>query len=279
MHNYERIWLTYDRIFATILLVIFMKKVERLSWILKEIRQEGSVSVKYLARMLGVSEPTIRRDIQELLQMTKLPIKRVHGGLILDVDKGSIEPMFETKLSLMREEKRKIAMRALEYIEDGDSILLDSGTTSFYLARLLHKRQGLKIVVADVKIAEELAGFSDIETYVIAGNVRPGYYSIGGTMAEEIIKQFKAEKAFLTADAVDPEAGVTNFSMFEVGVKRAIVKAGKQVILIADHSKIGKKGFVKVCDLSEVDIFITSKGADPELLKKISELSVVVDQV
>lgn len=249
-----------------------MQKVERLSRILEVLRQEGSVSVRYLAQMLEVSEPTIRRDIQELLQMTKLPVKRVHGGLILDVDKGSIEPMFEAKLSLMTEEKRKIAAKALEYVEDGDSILLDSGTTAFYLARLLHKREGLKVVVTDVKIAEELASFPGIETYVVAGRVRPGYYSVGGTLAEEAIGQFKAEKAFLTADAVNPEAGVMNFSMFEVGVKKAIVKAGKRVILLADHSKIGKKGFVKVCDLSSVDTFVTSNGGDPTLVKKISEL-------
>lgn len=249
-----------------------MQKVERLSQMLKLLRQEGSVTVRYLSKMSGASEPTIRRDMQELLTMTELPVKRVQGGLILDVDKGSIEPMFEAKLSLMIEEKRRIAEKALEYIEDGDSVLLDSGTTALHLARLLYKREKLKVVVTDVKIAEELASFPDVETYLIAGHVRPGYYSMGGTLAQQSVKQFKVEKAFLTADAVDPEAGITNFSMFEVGVKRAIVMAGKQVILMADHSKIGKKGFVKICDLSSVDVFITSVGGNPVILKEISKL-------
>ncbi len=253
-----------------------MKKVERLSRIIDLLRQEGSASVKYLAQAFDVSESTIRRDIQELLEMTKFPVKRVHGGLILDVDKGSIEPMFEAKLSLMIEEKRRIASAALEFIDDGDSVLLDSGTTSFYLARLLHNKQGLKVVTTDVKIAEMLANFPGVETYIIAGRIRPGYYSIGGNLAEEMISMFKVEKAFLTADAIDPEMGVTNFSMFEVGAKKRIVEAGKMVILIADHSKIGKKGFVKVCDLSDIDVFITSKGADR---KFIEDLSVFIPRI
>jgi DeoR/GlpR family transcriptional regulator of sugar metabolism len=248
-----------------------MQKVDRLSYIFDVLRREGSVSVKHLKEVLGVSESTIRRDIQAFLKMTKLPVKRVHGGLILDVDKGSIEPMFEAKLSLMTKEKVKIAAKGLEYIEDGDSILLDSGTTALHLARLLHKRRGLKVIVTDVKLAEELASFSDIETYIVAGRVRPGYYSIGGTMAEQHISQFTVEKAFLTADAVDPDAGVTNSSMFEVGVKKAIVNSGKTVILLADHSKLGKRALVKVCDLSAIDVFITSIGGNPKILEAIAQ--------
>jgi len=248
-----------------------MQKVDRLSYIFDTLRREGSVSVKYLKEVLGVSESTIRRDIQAFLRMTRLPVKRVHGGLILDVDKGSIEPVYEAKLALMAKEKARIGAKALEYIEDGDSILLDSGTTSLHLARLLHRRRGLKVIVTDVKLAEELASFPDIETHIIPGHVRPSYYTIGGTMAEEYIAQFTVEKAFLTADAVDPEAGVTNSSMFEVGVKRAIVRAGKTVILLADHSKLGKRALVKVCDLSDVDVFITSSGGDPDILKAVTQ--------
>lgn len=248
-----------------------MQKVDRLSYISDALRHKGSVSIKHLKEVLGVSESTVRRDVQAFLRMTKLPVKRVQGGLILDVDKGSIEPIYEAKLSLMANEKNRIAAKALEYIDDGDSILLDSGTTALHLARLLRRRRGLKVIVADVKLAEELANFPEIETYIIAGHVRPGYYSIGGTMAEQCISQFMVEKAFLTADAVDPEAGVTNSSIFEVGVKQAIVRAGKKVILLADHSKLGKRALVKVCDLEVIDVFITSAGGDPEVLKTIAQ--------
>ncbi|MCD6462623.1 MAG: DeoR/GlpR transcriptional regulator [Thermotogae bacterium] len=256
-----------------------MRKMERLNKIIDVLRREGSVSVKYLAEMLEVSEPTVRRDIKEIMRILDLPVKKVHGGVILEIDKGSIEPMFETKMSLMADEKRRIARKALEFIEDGDSIILDSGTTAYYLAKLLHKRKGLKVITVDVKIAEELARFSEITAYIVAGNIRPGYYSVGGTLTEQILSQFHVEKAFLTADAIHPEIGVTNSSMFEVGVKKKIVDSGKQVILIADHSKIGKKAFIKVCDLNKIDVFITSKGCEPELIKGIMEKIEVVLEV
>lgn len=249
-----------------------MQKANRLSYILDVLRQEGSVSVKYLTHALDVSESTIRRDIQELFKITQLPLKRVHSGVILNINKSSIEPMFEAKLSLMKEEKRRIAETAMEYIDDGDSIILDSGTTSFYLARLLHKRKGLKVITTDLKNAEELSTFPDIESYVIGGIMRSGYYSIGGSLAELSINQFNVEKAFLTADAVNLENGVFNFSMFEVGVKKALVKSGKEVILLADHSKLGQKGFVKVCDLSDINIFITSKGGDSKIIDGLSKI-------
>lgn len=248
-----------------------MEQVNRLAYISEILRREGNLSIKLAAKTLGVSESTIRRDLQKLLRMTELPLKRVRGGVLLDADKKAIEPIYQAKLSLMTQEKIRIAKKALEYIDDNDSIILDSGTTSLQLARLLYTKRGLTVIVTDVKLAEELAGFSNIETYIIAGHVRPGYYSIGGVMAEQCLAQFTVDKAFLTADAVDPEVGVTNSSLFEVGVKRAIVQAGKKVILLADHSKLGKKALIKVCDLADVDIFITSVGGDSEIVGAIAK--------
>lgn len=249
-----------------------MKKAERIAQIVEKLRIEGSVTVSNLSKELRVSEPTIRRDLIEIMETIDIPVIRVHGGLILNVDKGGIEPLFEAKLSLMKEQKQKIAEKAIDFIEDGDSIMLDSGTTALYLAKLLYKKKNLKVVTVDVKIAHELSMLSNIEVYIIAGQVRNGYYSIGSTLAENTLRQFYADKAFLTADAIDPVAGVTNFSMFEVGVKRVMAESAKKIILIADHTKIGKKGLVKVCDLQSVDVFITSKGSNPELVEQLRKV-------
>jgi DeoR family fructose operon transcriptional repressor len=251
--------------------ILLMGKVDRLAYLAETLRQEGKVSIKDLKEKLCVSEATIRRDIQTFLKMTNLPVRRVHGGLLLDINKSSVEPLYEARLALMAEEKARIAAKALEYIDEGDSIILDSGTTSLCLARLLHNKSGLKVIATDIKLAEELARFSNVETYIIGGRVRTGYYTIGEFLAEEHIRQLTVEKVFLTADAIDPKIGITNASMFEVGVKKAIVAAGKTVILLADHSKLGKRALFKVCDLSDIDIFITSIGGDPELLKEIEQ--------
>ncbi len=248
-------------------------------YVIKELidflKKEGGISVKVAAEKFGISEVTARRYMNEIASMD-LPVKRVRGGLVLETIKGSVEFMFDMKLSLNEPEKKRIAKKALEFIEDGDSILLDSGTTVFQLAKLFRSKKGLKVITVDVKIAEELGKNPEIETYIIGGLVRPGYFSIGGEMALEFLERFKVEKAFLTADAVHPEEGITNSSMFEAFVKKLIVRSGKKVILIADHTKVGKVAFVKVVPMNAVNIFITSKGADENLLSKIEELGVKV---
>jgi len=253
-----------------------MNKSESLKIISEIIRKEGSISIKVICEKLGVSESTARRYVNELMKISSLPLKRVYGGLILDTGKGSLELMFDTKLRINIEEKRRIAEKAVEMLEDGDSVIIDSGSTAFYVARLLSKKRGLKIITVDIRIAEELGKNPDIEAYIVGEMIRPGYYSIGGDLAIETLKNFSVEKVLLTADAVDLENGITNSSMFEVYVKRAIIEAGKQVILLADHTKFGKKAFVKVAPLEKIDIIITTKEISKELVGQIMEKGVQV---
>ncbi|ACR78886.1 MULTISPECIES: DeoR/GlpR family DNA-binding transcription regulator [Kosmotoga] len=251
-----------------------MNKSESLKIISEIIRKEGNVSIKMVSEKLGVSESTARRYINELIKISSLPLKRVHGGVILDTGKGSLELMFDTKLSMNAEEKKRIAQKAVNFVEDGDSIIIDSGSTAFYMAKYLSKKRGIKVISVDIRVTEELAKNPDIETYIIGGIVRPGYYSIGGELAVETIKNFSVEKVFLTVDAIDLENGITNSSMFEVYVKRALINAGKTVILLADSSKIGKKAFVKVAPIESVDIIITTPGIDADTLKQLEDKGV-----
>ncbi len=252
------------------------KKVDIIKEMIDLLKKEGAISIKVASEIFEISEVTARRYMNEIASMESLPVRRVRGGLVLETGKGSIEFMFDTKLSLNEDAKKRIAKKALEFIEDGDSIILDSGTTAFQLAKLLKGKKGLKVITVDVKIAEELGKNPDIETYIVGGLVRPGYFSIGGEMALEFLERFKVEKAFLTADAVHPDEGITNSSMFEAHVKKLIVSSGKKVILIADHTKVGKVAFVKVVSMDAIDVFITSKGADENLLSKIGEYGVDV---
>ena len=250
------------------------KKIDIIRELIDFLKKEGGISIKVAAEKFGISEITARRYINEIASMESLPVRRVRGGLILETGKGSVEFMFDTKLSMNENEKKRIALKALEFVEDGDSVLIDSGTTAFQLAKLLRGKKGLKVITVDLKVAEELGKNPDIETHIVGGAVRPGYFSIGGEITVEYLRMFKVEKAFLTADAVDPSAGITNSSMFEVHVKRAIIEAGKRVILIADHSKIGKVAFVEVAPLERIDVFITSKGADERILQRIREMGI-----
>ncbi len=244
-------------------------KREMINKLIEIISREGGISVGVASKTLGISEVTARRYLNELASHSSLPLKRVRGGILLDKSKKSLEYMFDLKLSMNSKEKMRIAKRAAEFVEDGDSLIIDSGTTAYYFAKFLMGKRGLKVISADVKVAEELAKNPDIETYIIGGIVRPGYFSVGGDMAVKMIKRFHVDKVFLTADAVDLEGGITNFSSFEAYLKESMISQGKKVFLMADHTKIGKVGFMKVASLESVNVFITSKGIDEDVASRI----------
>ncbi len=245
-----------------------VNKRERFQKIMNILSQKGNASTTYLASLLGVSESTIRRDLNEIAKTNEM-VERVHGGLMLKSDKVGTELMFDLKLDKNIDQKRKIAKKALEFVEDGDSIILDSGSTCFQISKLLYQKKGLRVITADVKIAEELGKFAEVETIIIGGIVRPGYYSIGGELALEVLSKFSVEKAFLGIDAIDIKKGITNASMFEVGIKKDIIRNAKQVIAVCDHTKFGKVALAKVADLKDLDIIITDSGIDESFIEAI----------
>ena len=129
-------------------------------------------------------------------------------------------------------------------------------------------------IPADVKIAEELGKFAEVETIIIGGIVRPGYYSIGGDFATEIMNKFSTEKAFLGIDAIDMEEGITNASIFEVGIKKAIIERAKQVIVVSDHTKFGKVALARVANLVDIDIIITDEYLDNRFIESIEKRNI-----
>jgi len=144
-----------------------MNKNKRFSKISEILKTEGNASTKYLAAILQVSEATIRRDLTGLEGSDQFPVKRVHGGAIYSLEKSGLEPMFNIKLSQLMEEKKKVAKLTANLVEDGDTIILDSGTTAYYLASELVKKKGLKIVTTDIKIAEKLGRYPNVQTIII----------------------------------------------------------------------------------------------------------------
>jgi DeoR/GlpR family transcriptional regulator of sugar metabolism len=246
------------------------KRSARIERIVAILREQGNASFEYLASVLETSQITIRRDIASLGQSQDYRfIQRVPGGVIHLGHKLDLEYMFDLKLSINKDIKDSIANKALEFIDDGDGLVLDSGTTCLSIARRLHHRNGLRVLATDVKIAEELAHHANITATIICGEVRPGYYTIGGDLATETLGKLHFEKAILSADAVDVEHGVTNTSMFEVGIKRGIVERSGKVILVADSSKFGKLSMFQVIDLSLIHLIITDQNLDPAYAEQI----------
>ncbi len=247
-----------------------VNKSERVKRIFEVISQEGNASTKYLAELLGISEATVRRDIASLESDGEIPMKRVRGGIVFSLEKSGFEPMFDLKLSNMIEEKKKIARIALEQIDDGDSIFLDSGTTIYYLAKIMGSKKGIKAVVVDLKIAEELSKHPNIRTIVACGEARSGYYSIGGYETVDFLNQFHVEKAFIATDGWNL-TGTFNSSDFEVEIKRKMIELSDKKYLLADHSKYGKNAFIKVSDLNVFDALITDRNLPENVVEYLNK--------
>jgi DeoR/GlpR family transcriptional regulator of sugar metabolism len=252
-----------------------MDKNERLFKILDVLRSEGNASTKYLANLLDVSEATIRRDLKNLSEEDTFPVNRVHGGIIYSLEKIGSEPMFDIKLSQKIEEKKKIAKLAAGLVEERDTIILDSGSTCFYLAKELVGKRGLKIVTVDIKIAEELAKYPNIQTIIIGGVIRTGYFSVGGEMAVRFLSEIRAEKGFIATDGWD-SSGTYNSSTFEVGVKKEIIKNSIKTFLITDYTKYNHAAFVKVSDLEQFDGIIVDKPLSDEFMNVLSKKNIKV---
>ncbi len=249
-----------------------MRRFERGEAILEILKEKGNASIVYLAKTLNISESSVRRDIN---YMTTLPryrnLHRLRGGIYMDTQRSEFEYMFELKVNLERELKRDVARKAIEFVEDGDSILIDSGTTCLYFAELLGNKKHLKVIALDIKVAEELGKYVEAESCVIGGVIRPGYYTIGGSTALENLDKFSGYKVFMSADAVDPATGLSNASEFEVGVKKKIIENGRQVFLLVDRTKFGKKALYRVAGLDQVDTIITNRELDAETVRLLQE--------
>jgi len=252
-----------------------LNKAERIQKIFEILSSEGSASIKYLAESLGISEATIRRDSRSLSADKEFPIRKVRGGIVFSLEKSGFEPMFDIKLSKMIEEKKKIAKVALSQIENGDSIFLDSGTTIYYLAKIIGSKKGIKVVAVDVKVAEALAGHSNVRTILAGGEVRAGYYSIGGSEVVNFLNEFRVEKAFIATDGWNLD-GTFNSSNFEVEVKRKMIELSKKRYLLADHTKYGKSMFIKVSDLRVFDAIITDLRLPFDVEKQIKERGISI---
>lgn len=254
-----------------------MKHFERIREITRIVESEGNASTTFLAKTLDVSEASIRRDINYLCSEKHINIKRVHGGVVLQDRKvEGLEYMFEVKLALNRNLKIRIAREASKYIENGDHIIIDSGTTCYYLAQRLHDKKGLCVMTLDIQVAQELGKYGNIESNIIGGLIRPGYYTVGGIRALENLDQFSASKVFISLDAIDVEHGITNASEFEVGVKQKLIKMGKQIFFMADYTKFNTHTLYRIADISAVGTIITNNELDEQYADLIRSKGVKV---
>jgi DeoR family transcriptional regulator of aga operon len=243
-----------------------MRQEDRLGQVLQQLNQHGSVVVTDLAVALGVSEATVRRDLH-LLEEQKL-LTRTHGGAVAS---GVLyELPMRYRGGQHYDAKRAIAEAASRLVPaDVASVGLNGGTTTTEVARTLASRSGLRVVTNALNIASELAVRSNIELVVCGGSARAESYELVGPLAELTLSNINLDIAIIGVDAVSVVAGFTTHHEVEAHTNRALVRAAERTIVVADSSKLGKRGFAKICDISAASDIVTDAQADP---KDVAEL-------
>lgn len=230
-----------------------MQRSQRLNAMVARVVDEGQVDVASLAAEFGVSLATIRRDL-DALQRKRL-ITRTHGAV------RPHDSFFDLPLSLKTTqdlaEKRRIAKRALDFVDGARVIGLTGGTTVAEFARGLLERQGLTVVTNALNVATDLLANPGLRVFAAGGEIRPSSQEAIGPSAEAFLDDYNLDVAFVGVDGVDARAGCTNYDPAGSRVNRVMVDRAKQVIVLADASKIGHVALAPVCDLSQVHVLLT----------------------
>ncbi len=222
---------------------------QRRAEILRAVRG-GQAHVSDLAESFGVSEMTVRRDLHSLARDGKL--ERVHGGAVHTAS----EPGF-SQIEVERfDVKDRLGAAAAALVEDGQTVMIDIGTSTTAISRHLHGKQ-VTVVTTNLAVVEELLPDPGIELVLPGGIVRRNYRSLVGVLAEDSLRQLKSDIAFLGTSGVDAELGVWDTTMVEVPIKRLIIGGADQVVLIADVAKFSMTGMVRVCGPESLDHVVT----------------------
>ena len=224
--------------------------------IVEAARSGRGAGVADLARRFNVSEMTVRRDLAHLAREGK--VVRVHGGAVSEWR----EPPFAEIAVERLEAKQRIGTAAAALVEDGQTIMIDIGTTTLQLAEALHGRE-VTVITSSLAVMEELLPDDGIELICLGGVVRRNYRSLVGVLAEDALRQFRGDIAFLGASGIDAEnLSVFDSTIVEVPIKRAMIAAAARSILVADAEKFSMRGVIRVCGADDLDALVTDADYD-----------------
>ena len=235
---------------------------ERHKTILKLLSQENEVSVLDLSASLKVSGVTIRQDLRDLEQQGLL--KRVHGGAILNrSDRISNRMVFNY------EEKVKIAQKAAEYVNDGETIFIESGSVNTLLAKELTKKKNITILTSNTYIARELRHNKEINIIIMGGLYQHQSESLVGKLTRLCIKHVNFNKAFIGIDGFSPETGFTSKDMLRAETAASIAEKSKKTFILTDSTKFDKVALSKICDPVDINYLVTDRipGKDKKYLE------------
>ncbi|MEW5816288.1 MAG: DeoR/GlpR family DNA-binding transcription regulator, partial [Spirochaetota bacterium] len=235
-----------------------MDKEERRIKILELLSKNGSVEVSELARLFHLSEMSIRNDLNYLARNGKL--QRTYGGALIG-STSKLELSLREKQQKNMREKSIIGKAAAEFIHDGDTIMLDSGTTTQQLAKNLVNRKNITVITNGINIVNTLAGIEGITLYTVGGQINARSFAIVGSEAEKSLKGYLAGVCVISVDGVDLKRGLTNNSQQDVNVTRILIQQSEKKILLCDSSKLGQIALIPICPLNTIAILVTDESA------------------
>jgi DeoR/GlpR family transcriptional regulator of sugar metabolism len=250
-----------------------LSSIERQQKILTFLSRQQRISVTEICEMFAVSEATARRDLEVLTDQNHL--QRVHGGAISLRQAPPEFPILQRKLE-QAEEKKRIGLAAANLVQDGDTVFLGSGTTVLEVARTLRDRKGLTIITNSLSVLNMLSGLAEITLIALGGVLRDSELSFIGHITEQALAEVHADKVIIGVHAINLEQGLTNDYLPETMTDRAIMKAGREVIVVADHTKINTVSLAYLAPISSIHKLVTDPQTPYDFISSLKSQGVDV---
>lgn len=246
---------------------------ERRQTILAQLSTEGKVQVHALAEIFNVSTETIRRDLDRLEKEGRL--RKVYGGAVQTRSEW-IEPTFIKRSEMYRSEKQAIGKLAASLVKEGETVILDNGTTTIEIMRHLKDRADITVITNSVPILA--SALEDFQGRIIfaGGEVNINYQAATGAVAHQMLDQFKVNKAFISAGGISLSEGITEYNLDEALLSRKMMQRTEEAILVADHSKFGVTTFAQIAPIEQISMIVTDLGCTEEWVEALNKLDVEV---
>lgn len=255
---------------------IKMIRDERINRMKAYINTQQYVSMTELMSKFNISKATVRRDLEMLAQENEICLLRGGARKKDDVNR---ELMYSEKLGRNREEKKRISQCAAEMIQEGQTVFIDTGVTTREMIPYLCSLRNVHVVTNDVWIAAHITTNTDIKVSVPGGNIRRGYYTIKGHEAEQFLSKLYVDIAFVSIDAIDRKFGCSITNNDEVNIKQKVISNSSKAVILADHSKFGTVASWKVCEIEDIDLYITGTELSKEEVEYYKKMNIPVRTV
>jgi DeoR family transcriptional regulator of aga operon len=251
----------------------FIPTPERQKQILSLLSQQGRLSVAEIVTQFSISEATARRDLETLASQGK--VQRVHGGVIAVEQAPPELPILEREKE-QADEKTRIGRVAASLVRNHETVFLGSGTTVLEIARHLRDHKNLTVITNSLPVLNILAGNKEITVVSLGGMLRESELSFIGHITEQALVEVRADKVFMGTRGVSLEHGLTNDYLQETLTDRAILKSGREVIIVADHTKVNRVATVQLAPLSQMFTFVTDSKADKKFVQALKRQDIQV---